>query len=67
MVSSNPYVRPSPRTNISFFLLSIYDDELLPTLEPIFLLNQNLKLKKMKKNQMRYHIQTKNIYPDQHL
>ena len=31
MVSSNPCVGPSPRTNIYFFLLSVSTDELLST------------------------------------
>ena len=33
MVSFNCCVRPSPRTKVSFFLLTIYTEELLSTLK----------------------------------
>ena len=42
VVSSNPCVGPSPRAQISFFLLSIRTDELLPTPKIITFLPQYL-------------------------
>ena len=69
MVWSNPYVGPSVRNNISFFLLSAYTNEELHTEKNsnIFTQVQNFRMKKVSKNQTQYHVPNKNIYQDQHL
>ena len=51
MVSSKPCVGRSPRTNISFFLLSVCTGELFSTTKIItFYPSQNLDVKKVNEN-----------------
>ena len=67
VLSFNPCDGHSPRIKISFSLLLVCADKLLPTLK-IMIFYPQLKsgIKKAKMNQIQYHIQNKNIYGDQH-
>ena len=63
VVLSNPCVGSSPRANIYFFLLSVYNAELKSIPKIISLIpHQNLDMKKVNKNQIKYHILKKNLY-----
>ena len=65
IVSFNPCVGISSRVKIYFLLSSACLDELLSTKKTDQ--NRKLGLEKVKVNPTQYHIQSDNIYQDEHL
>ena len=66
-VSSNPCIGPLPRAEASFFLLSLWTDELLSSAKiRTYLPQSKLGNEKLNTNQIQYHIPNKKIYLDQY-